>query len=209
VDAFSCSGGQATSRQFSPGTYDLTIDLRASGSRSLIAEKVRLTDIVIVDGGVATLPAQTFVVAPVGGFTFLLNGNAAAGNCETVALGGAGIVGFEFAVEDASNTCVAATFDVAAGATGTATSYTSDCTTPPAPLGCINADQLVTVNPIKSGPLELTVTGQKDGPIKCYDRVSSFSLAGAMLVTELGSLPLVLEYSLDCDPNFMPIDAGP
>jgi hypothetical protein len=211
VDAFACSGGQATSRQFPPGTYDLTIDLRASGSRSLIAAPVRIADVQIVGGSDAPVAAQTFVVAPTGGFTFMVDGQATAGNCETIDNNGAGIVGFALDLTDQSDVCVPATFSIAAGAVGVAGTYTTDCTTPTTPHACIYADQLITVNPITSGPLELTITGQKNGqsvPIDCYDRVSTFSLAGAMLVSELGSLPLVLAYSLECDPNFMPIDGG-
>jgi hypothetical protein len=211
VDAFTCDGGEAVSRQFSPGTYDMTINLRASGSRSLIAAPVQLRDIEINDGAVTALPEQTFVVAPTGSFTFTVNTQASAGNCETVANSGAEITGLVFGLEDKDGVCVAATFNVAKGADvdSVAGMYTSDCTTPPAPHGCIDADQLVTVDPIASGPLVLTVTGQTNrvvdpfDTVDCYDRVSSFSVAGATLQTELGSLSMALEYSLACDIDFI------
>jgi hypothetical protein len=138
-----------------------------------------------------------------------VNGGALAGNCLPNSSDGAEIVGLEFSLKDGSDTCVPATFDVAAGASGVAGTYTSDCTTPPAPLACIDADQVVTVNPIRSGPMTLTVVGQKTGPINCYSRVSMFVIPGATLVNELGSLLLTLEYSLACDPDFIEIDAGP
>ncbi len=208
VDAFACESGTAVSRQFAPGTYNMTIDLRASGSRSLIAAPVQVRDIEIVVDGVTPLPDQSFVIAPTGGFSFMVDAQATAGNCETVDNSGAGIVGFEFALKDETDACVAATFDVAAGASGAAGSYTSVCPTPGAAHACIDADQLVTVNPIESGPLVLTVTGHKDGPIDCYDRVSNFTVAGAMLQTELGTLATSLLYSAECDPNFIMVDAG-
>jgi hypothetical protein len=88
--------------------------------------------------------------------------------------------------------------------------YVSDCTTPPAPLACINADQLVTVNPTASGLHNLAINGQRTGPINCYERLSTFSVAGAMLVTELGSLPLSLLFTLECNPDDLGLqDAGP
>lgn len=208
ADAFTCEGGQAVSRRFSPGIYNLTVDLRASGSRSLIATPVVITDVEIAVGTDTPLPAQNFVVSPIGGFSFTVDARATAGNCVADSADGAGIVALEFSLSDGSNACVAATFDVAAGSAGSAATYTSDCTTPPAPLPCIDEDQLVTVNPIASGLVTMQITGQKAGPIDCYDRVSVFDVAGAMLVAELGSLPLTLEYSLACDPNFIPIDAG-
>lgn len=208
VDVFACSGGEATSRAFTPGTYDLTIDLRASGNRSLISAPVVIRDFEIVAGEVVAVPEQTFVVAPTGGFTFMADAQATAGNCD-LTLDGAGILSLAFDLKDETNTCVPATYDVAAGTSGTATSYTNDCNAPPAFRGCLNADQLVTVNPIGSGPLVLTITGKKEGlfdegPLDCYSRVSSFSVAGAMHVTDLGALPLALEYTLGCDANFVP-----
>ncbi len=210
VDAFTCTGGQATSRQFPAGTYTMTIDLRASGSRSLIAAPVVVRDIAIAVNADAPLPAQTFVVSPIGAFSFLVDGQATAGNCLPVDPDtGAGIIGLEFSLNGESDTCVPATFDVAAGASGTAGTFSSVCPATPAVLPCIDADQLVTVNPIASGPLELTITGQKTSlliaeTIDCYTRLSSFTVAGAMLLNELGLLPLTLEDSEACDPNFVP-----
>jgi hypothetical protein len=219
VDAFSCEGGMATSRNFAPGLYDLTIDLRASGSRSLIGTPVRLTGIEITANADTPLPAQEFVVSPTGGFTFTVNGGATGGNCAPDSNNGgdgAGIIGLEFSLKDSSDTCVPTTFSIAAGAGGVAGTYTTDCITPPAPHACIDADQVVTVDPTRSGAKTLTINGQKDdpnddpdlGPIDCYDRVSMFVIPGAMLVRDLGSLLLSLEYSLACDPDFIEIDAG-
>lgn len=211
VDAFPCEGGMATSRNFAPGLYDLTIDLRASGSRSLIASPVRLVGVEINASTDTPLPAQEFVVSPSGGFTFTVNAGATGGNCTPDSNNGgdgAGITGLEFSLKDGADACVAATFEIAAGAAGVAGTYTSDCTTPPPAHGCIDADQLVTVNPTRSGSRTLTITGQKDGPIDCYDRVSMFAIAGADLVKELGALLLSLEYSLDCDPDFVEVDPG-
>ncbi len=204
VDAFTCAGGQATSRQFPPGTYDMTIDLRASGSRSLIDSPVQVRDIVITDGAVTALPDQVFTVVPTGGFSFSINSLASAGNCETVANSGAEIVGFEFVLEDKDGNCVDAAFNIDSGAS----SYTNNCTTPEAAHGCIDADKVISVNPFASGPYVLKVNGQITGPFDCYSRVSSFTVAGANLQTELGSLGMTLKYSKDCDPNFIEIDAG-
>jgi len=207
AEAFPCTSGQGTSRPFAPGVYDMTIDIRASGSRSLLDAPVRVQNVEIVTDTDSPLPAQEFSIAAQGDFHFRVESGATAGNCADVASDGAGIVGFVFALSDSAGACVAADFVIADGSQAGGT-YSSDCTTPPAPFACIGSDQEVTVSGVASGDLRLEITGQKAGPIDCFSRVSGFSLAGANLATDLLSLLLTLEYSVECDPNFSPPDGG-
>lgn len=207
VEAFSCASGAGASRGIAPGLYDVTIDVSASLGRSLLGEAVKLQDIEIVANNNTTLPAQEFVVEPVGSFSFFVDGDAAGGNCETVANGGAGIVGIEFGLKDSDGACVPTDFVVEAGSQSGGT-YSSDCTTPPAPLPCIGKDQLIAVTTVSSGSYTMDITAQKEGPIDCYSYISSFTVVGAGLATEVGSLTLDLEYSLACDPDFTFPDGG-
>mgnify|MGYP001549453163 CR=1 FL=1 len=206
AEAFACEGGMGNSRNLAPGTYDLTIDIRASGSRSLLAEKARVFGVKIEADTDTPVAAQTFIIEPVGSLSFQVDSGATAGNCAAVDAGGGGIVDLEFGLKDKNNACVAAEFDVAAGS-GAATTYTSNCTTP-AYLPCIGNDQVITVDPLASGPWTLEVTGRKEGSIACYSSVSSTSVAGAKLATELGTRSLILEYSAQCDPDYIAPDGG-
>lgn len=206
-ESFACSAGQAKSRGLKPGVYSVRIDARASGSRSLLQEPVAIASFEIVANVDTALPAQSFVISPVGSFTFSINAGAAAGNCADVDAGGAGMVGVRFGLRNQLGACVEAEFMVADGSQPGG-SYTSNCTTPPPALPCIGSDQLVSVDALASGQWSLISTGQIVGPIDCYERVSGFTVAGAGLPTELGELSLVRKYSAACDPNFVEADGG-
>jgi hypothetical protein len=155
------------------------------------------------------LAAQTSEVAPIGSFSFTIDGRSAAGNCIANAEAGADIETITMTLKDASGTCLDASFEIAAGSSGNSATQTSDCSSPAVPLPCINEDQVITVNSLGSGLKTLEIIGHKAGSIQCYDRVSNFIVPGAMLVAELGAQPLTLEDSAACNPNFNIIDAGP
>ncbi len=206
AEAFSCAGGQAISRGISPGNYQFSIDLLASGNRSLLASRVVVPNIEITPNGNTELPMQAFEVSPSGTFLFSVNGGAAAGNCETVANSGAGIVGVDFELRDSMGNCVPSEFVVDPGS-GSGGTYTSDCGTQRAASPCILSDQEIRVV-TRSGGYQLVVRAQKAGPIDCYVKAANFVLPGAGLEVELGEQLLALEFSQDCDPNFVVPDAG-
>ena len=208
VEAFVCGALEGTSRGFTPGLYDVEVDLRASRARSLLGETIRFDDIEIVSSQDTPLGAQAFSVAPAGTLSFTVDGGEAGANCASNDDGGAGIIGMRFEVRDSTGNCVPATFDIADGVQAGGT-FVNDCGGAPTPFGCIEKDQLVTVENLPSGSLTLESIGQKDGPIDCYSRLSSLTLAGGNLLTELGALILNLENSADCDPDFIFPDAGP
>jgi len=207
AESFPCTAGEAVSRTFPPGIYDFTIDVRASGSKSLLAAPVRIQGFEILARQESALPAQEFAIEPIGDFNFFVDTGATAGNCAATEADGGGIVGLSFSLENSSGACVEAEFVIADGSESGGT-YTSNCTTPPAPFGCIGSDQQVSVTGTRSGALKLEVVGEKAGPIDCYDRVSNFDLPGAGLLKELGVLLLSLEYSVECDPDFSLPDGG-
>ncbi len=207
AESFPCASGQGVSRAFAPGLYDVTIDLRAAGSVSLIAAPVRVQGFEIVANQESALPAQEFEVEAVGNFNFFVDAGTTGGNCAALAADGAGIIGLAFSLQDGSGSCIAADFVIADGSE-TGGTYSTDCTAAPAPFPCIGADQEVSVSNAPSGTRRLVITGQKEGPVDCYEKVSNFSLPGANLVKGLGTLLLGLRFSSECDPNFSQPDAG-
>lgn len=207
AESFPCTAGSGTSRAFAPGVYDFTIDVRASGSVSLLESIVRIADFEIVANEESALPAQVFVIEPIGNFDFSVNSGASGGNCASEAADGGAITGLAFRLKDSTGACVPAEFVIAEGSEAGGT-YTSNCTTPPAPLPCIGSDQTVSVLSFPSGALSLEIEGLKAGPIDCYGKVTNFDLPGANFSKELGAQLLNLTYSPECDPNFSFPDGG-
>ncbi len=207
TESFPCASGQASSRNFTPGTYDISIDIRAAGSRSLLPARVLMDGIEIKLNEETVLPAQEFSIEPVGDFHFVVDTGATAGNCAPTGADGGGLTGLGFALKNSAGACVPTEFVIADGSEPGGT-YTNDCIAASAAFPCIGSDQQVSVVGATSGALSLQITGQKEGPIDCYDRVSNFDLPGAGLVKDLGSLLLSLEYSVACDPDFMLPDGG-
>ncbi|MBL4636267.1 MAG: hypothetical protein JKY56_20570 [Kofleriaceae bacterium] len=206
AEAFSCAGGRATSRGISPGNYQFSIDLLASGNRSLLDGRIIVPNIEIVPNGNTELPMQTFEVSSIGRFLFTVTGGASGGNCESAANSGAGIVGVDFQLRDSMGGCVPSEFVVSQGS-GSGGTYTSDCGTQRAASPCILSDQEIRVM-TPAGSYQLVVTAQKAGPIDCYSKAANFVLPGAGLESDLGQQTLALEFSQDCDPNFVAVDAG-
>lgn len=207
AESFPCTAGSGTSRAFAPGVYDFTIDLRASGSVSLLESVVRIGEFEIVANEESALPAQEFAVEPVGNFNFSIDSGASGGNCASEDADGGAIVGLALSLNDSTGACVPADFVIAAGSEAGGT-YSSNCTIPPGPFPCIGSDQRVSVSSVSSGALSLEIEGLKDGPIDCYGKITNFDLPGANLNKELGTQLLNLTYSPECDPNFSFPDGG-
>ncbi len=206
AEAFNCATLQGTSLGIDPGNYQFTIDLRASGGRSLLDEKIIVRNVEIVSGQNVELSAQEFIVAPDGIFSFFVDGNAAAGNCDLEASGGAEIAGLQMELRDVARNCVPTEFVVSPGSQAGGT-FVNDCSGQVAAMPCIGEEQQITVT-TRSGEYQLVILADKPGPIPCYEKVSGFTLAGAGLTTELGTLGLNLEFSEECDPNFTFPDGG-
>jgi hypothetical protein len=103
----------------------------------------------------------SFAVNATGGLALSLTAlGVTAGNCETTANSGAGIDQFTITLEKTSDlSCAAVTFAVSAGATGTAGTYVVNCGTPTT-VGCLNADQILSVANVSSGGYRVHIRGR-------------------------------------------------
>ena len=206
-EAFTCGGGEGTSRQLDPGIYDVEIDLRASMGRSLLSAPVRVEGFEIVANAERALPDQAFVVAAAGDLEFFVDAEQDGDNCESMDDGGADIASILLELRNSQGSCVPAQFVVAEGSQPGGT-LDNTCVEPAPSLPCIGADQKVSVVGVPSGDGSLVVRALLPGGEECYERTSSFSLPGGGLLTDLGSINLPLTESVECDPDFVIPDAG-
>lgn len=163
TEVFSCNTGGGTSPPVAPGNYQIDFELNGS---SLLDTAPR-QDIEIKSNENTPLAPLTFAVDATGGVALTLAAlGVTAGNCETTGNMGAGIDQFTITLEKTSDlTCAAVTFDISAGATGTASTYTVNCGTP-ATIGCLHADQVLSVSSMVSGGYRIHVRGRSGGD--CY-----------------------------------------
>jgi len=172
TDVLSCSALEGSSRILDGNKYDVTVALGGVSAPSL-----RFDDVVVPSGGNTVIGPVDFVVNTDGGFRFKMVAGAG-GNCTALASGGAGITTTSIVLTDGSLNCVPATFDIAAGATAPAGTYTTDCTTPAAFPACIAEDQFVTVAPgIPAGTYRMAITGF-NGAEACWTRNPQFTVPG-------------------------------
>ena len=184
TDAISCSAGMGTSRPLPPGEYHVTAALGG-----ITAEAVEFRDVVIDPGADTPLGTAAFQVDAVGGFQFQIVAGGQ-GNCTPPAQGGAGIEAMELGLETIGGTCVPVTFDIAAGATQPAGTFSSTC--PPAGQApCIAQDQDVSVAPtVPSGSYRLTIVGRIGGE-PCWARTSQFEVPAGAVVRSLPQQNLI------------------
>lgn len=165
TEVFTCPTLEGTSQGLAPGIYDLNFELVGSGGpqpTGVIATSPAQMAIEIKSGENVRLSPLTFVVDATGGLELNLSTNTLGGNCAATAQDGAGITTMTLTLEHASDaSCEPVTFNVSAGATGTAGTYTVDCATPVA-VPCLAADQQLTVAGVPSGSYVVRVRGYKD-----------------------------------------------
>lgn len=169
TDVISCSAGMGASRPVPPDEYNVTASLGG-----VAAESVEFRDVVIEPGEDTPIGAAAFEVDAVGGFLFRIVAGGQ-GNCTPPASGGAGIDAMELELQSIGGGCVPVTFDIAAGATLPAATFTSTCpATGQAP--CIAQDQDVSVAPtLQTGSYRLTIVG-RIGPDPCWSRTGQFDV---------------------------------
>ena len=164
TEVFSCASLTGTSPGIAPGMYRVDFDL--NGATTVLATSAQQM-IEIKSGQNTALAPATFAVDATGALALTLNSNKPAGNCST-AMGGAGITNMTVTLEKTSDlSCAPVQFAVSAGASGTAATYTVNCTTP-ATLPCLNADQALTVAGVASGGYRIHVRGRTAVPGDCY-----------------------------------------
>src|SRR5690606_32234873 len=83
TDSFACGAASGTTRQLGAGTYDLSIDLLAPGSRSLIGEPVEVPGVVVTSGADTPVTGIAFEVATSGDLQFQLATPGADNQCAT------------------------------------------------------------------------------------------------------------------------------
>ncbi len=161
TESFTCASMMATSLlSFTPGTYDLTFEL--SGASGTLATATPAMGIELKSGETTTLDPITFAVDATGSMALLLETGVAGGNCG----GGAGVASTTISLAHTDTTCEPVTFTIAAGATGTAGTYTVDCANPPV-AGCIDHDQTLSVASLPSGNYRIDIK-QTVGANDCY-----------------------------------------
>lgn len=166
TEVFSCSSGMAMSPGVAPGMYQIDFELNGAATAPLIDTAPR-QEVEIKSGQNTALSPITFAINATGGLALSLSAlGVTAGNCAPTGNMGAGIDQFKITLQKASDlSCAAVTFAVSAGASGIAGTYVVNCGSP-ATIGCLNADQVLSVSSIPSGRYRIQVRGRSGGD--CY-----------------------------------------
>lgn len=166
TEVFNCSTGSGTSPGIAPGNYQIDFELNGSTAVPVIETAPR-QDIVVKSNENTPLMPISFAVNATGGLALSLEAvGVTAGNCETTANMGAGIDQLTITLEKTSDlSCAAVTFAVSAGASGTAGTYVVNCGNPTT-IGCLNADQVLSVSDVVSGSYRAHIRGRSGGD--CY-----------------------------------------
>ncbi|MFN0248758.1 MAG: hypothetical protein ACKV2T_17850 [Kofleriaceae bacterium] len=186
TEVFSCNTGMGTSPGIAPGNYQIDFELNGSTSTSPVIKTAPRQDIEIKSNQNTALMPLTFAVNATGNLALSLSAlGVTAGNCETVANGGAGIDQFTITLEKTSDlSCSAVTFNVSAGAMGTAGTYVVNCATP-ATRACLYADQVLSVGNVASGSYRIHVRGRSGTDCYINDDVFSVPALGMTLTRTL------------------------
>lgn len=193
VDTFTCAAGSGTSRELAPGEYLVRVSLSGTGGRLDGPEVV--SELIVPPGGTTSVPPVAFDVDPTGGMRFRITTSAPGDNCAPADQGGAGITAMSLELRDAGNTCVPATFSIAAGAIAPAGTYVSDCAG--STHACIAADQDVTVTGLRTGAYSMVMVGSV-GALACWRRQPNAVVPAAGLITELPGQQLALQNVPGC-----------
>ncbi|HEY4238659.1 MAG TPA: hypothetical protein VGM88_02545 [Kofleriaceae bacterium] len=180
TEVFSCDSDMGTTpAELPPGTYDITIFLKAPGNL-VLAQTAPVQGIVVKPAMNTALPDQVFAVDATGAVALHLTANQSGGNCAPTASMGAGISGMTLTlVQSSDGTCAPELLMVAAGATTSAFTYQIDCTTPPV-APCIETDQAITVASMSSGAYQIHVRGRgTDGTTECWQNDDSLVVPAA------------------------------
>lgn len=198
VDAFQCASGEGTTGDLAPGRYNVRASLGGGGT---LDAPPPILDVEVRPGEITPLPAIAFEVEPTGALAFHVTSPPTGGNCATTAMMGAGITAMSIELRDAAGTCVPTTFAIAAGATGLARTYQSDCAN--AVTTCIDADQLVRADGVAAGQHSMVIRG-RIGTSACWHRTSSFVTRAGGQVTTLSPQALAYDPLVPGCPMMMP-----
>jgi len=171
IEVFGCTSAMATSPAISPGVYDITFELK--GLAGVLATAPNQVGIEIKSAQTTALTPITFALEATGGLELLLASNQPDGNCAPAPTG-AGITATTITLAHTGGACEPVTFEIAAGATQPAGTYTVNCAAPTlAP--CIENDQKITVSNVPSGGYQVQIRG-KVGANDCWTNNDAFQV---------------------------------
>jgi len=182
TEAFTCGTGMG-SASIAPGTYDVDYELHSP--TGILARAPQQKSVVITSEQTTTFTPLVFAVDATGGLDLglsAIDSGAPIPNCSGVA----SITTMTVTLETTAAVCQPVTFNISAGATGTAGTYVVNCATP-ALVNCLNSDQRLTVTGVPSGNYRIHVRGNKAGGDNCWinDDVFSVPPLGATLTRTL------------------------
>jgi hypothetical protein len=184
TEVFVCSTGTGTGGGLPPGIYDFTFELDTQNG-ALATAPVQ-SGIEIVSGGTTRLTPLTFTVDATGAVALKISSGKSGGNCGATAMNGAGITQMSIALVHASSgTCEPVTFQISAGATRPAGTYTVSCASPVlAP--CIESDQTLSVASMPADAYTIHIRGN-EAATTCWSNNDSLSVPaqGATLTRTL------------------------
>lgn len=154
TQVFTCETGMGMSQAMPVGTYDLGFELDSpSGVLATVANQ--RVDINANQNTV--LQPLAFSLDATGALALTLASGKAGGNCGATATGGAGITSTTITLVHASDlSCAPVTFQISAGATKPAGTYTVNCNTP-AVIPCIEADQTLSATGVAADAYQIHV----------------------------------------------------
>jgi hypothetical protein len=168
-----------------------------NGLAGLIATTPAQNGIVIRSNETVALQPLAFAVDATGGLELLISSNQSAGNCAPTAAMGAGITNTTITLAHTDNTCEPVTFQISAGATQPAGTYTVDCANP-ALAACIENDQKLTVAPVPSGNYRIQIRG-KVGDLDCWNNDDSLVVPPLSKILKT-TLNLAKQTTVGCPP---------
>lgn len=197
-EALNCDPNNATTTDIDVGVYDIAISLIAETGFQPLGEPYTLNDVEVMANQNTSLGTVVFNVVPRGNLAFKLDTDTGTTNCKTDAEGGAGITEVAIELRDSEGACVPTSFEIEAGASQPAGTYTSDCAG--ARYACIENDQQIRVTGTPSGATSMVMTGYK-GQEACYARMPQFTVPGNDLTLTLNDQVLTRAMVPACDPQ--------
>jgi hypothetical protein len=168
--SLSCASGMATSQPIATGTYDVSFELH--GFNVTLATAPDQNGVVVRAGLDTRLSPVVFKVDANGGLKISLAAPPATSNCDSPDEGGAGITTTTITLLHAGR-CAPVTFTRTRG-TMTLGTYLVNCSAPMV-AGCFEADEVLAVSSMESGPYTIHVRGRV-GPIDCWNNDDTFQV---------------------------------
>jgi hypothetical protein len=158
TQVFVCSTLVGTSQGLDPAVYDFDFQLAAASG--ILQAPPGQHSITIVSGQNTPLAPIAFKLDATGGVALNVSTGRTDGNC-AAAPGGGGITSTTLTLtHNSDSSCEPITLAVSAGATGTASTYTINCSAPVV-RPCLNSDQILTATNVKADNYTIHITGNQ------------------------------------------------